>query len=484
MRRAHRAWLASLLLIGPPAPTLEEAEALLRGCRPVEAAAAFAAILDERAEDERAIAGRIEAWIDADRWVDASNEASRLGERVTTSAHLASAAGAALYRAGRIDEAGRVLEPQASSTGLGARGMSVLGAVRLAQGRGAEAIEWMRRALEADPEDARVVLRSAEATSSRAEAVERLTRYLALADRDDPDRREGARGTLAWLRTLGDRRVWRASTPQPERIELPLAAVIGSSAAAVGWTVPARLGASRRKVRLLLDTGSGGLFLVDRVARRAGLETLAEETTFGGGGTGRHRSTRGVLARVAFGALAFEDALVTTSPGDLDPTGRYQGILGPGVFEDYRLTIDLGRRSLTLERDGPRLATGAPYWVVAGQILVRARAHGAPDGLFLLDTGASSSIVGLAYVASVPGARWIDPVSTRGYGGPIAGARRVEGVEIELLGHGTGRVPLIAADLAGRSRLGGVEIAGYLGLDLLQDRVLVLDPASRRVDLR
>lgn len=145
---------------------------------------------------------------------------------------------------------------------------------------------------------------------------------------------------------------------------------------------------------------------------------------------------------------------------------------------------NFGRRSLTLEREGPRLATGAPYWVVAGQILVRARAHGAPDGLFLLDTGATSSIVGLAYVASVPGARWIDPASTRGYGGAIAGARRVLGVEIELLGHGTGRVPLVAADLSGRSRLGGVEIAGYLGLDLLQDRVLVLDPDSRLVDLR
>jgi len=469
---------------GHPVRSIEDAESLLRGCRSAEAAEAFSAILAARPADERALAGRIEAWIDSDRWVDALSEVSRLGDRVESSGPLASAAGATLYRAGRIDEARRVIERHATPTALSARGLSVLGAVRLAEGRGEEAIEWMRRALEADPGDARVVLRAAEATNSRTEAAERLARYLAIAERDDPDRREGARGTLGWLRVLADRRIWQPVSSRPMRVELALIPVVGASAEPAGWTVTARLGASRRKVRLLLDTGSGGLFLVDRVARRAGFEALGEETTFGGGGSGRHRSARGIVPQVAFGELAFEDALVTTNAEDLDPTGRYQGILGPGVFEGYRVTIDPGRRTLTLVQDGERLAAGAPYWVVAGQILVRAAARGAPDGLFLLDTGATSSVLGLAYVASVPGARMIDRAATQGYGGAIAGARRVEGVELELLGHGTGRVPLIAADLAARSRLGGVEIAGYLGLDLLRGRVLVIDPASRLVDLR
>jgi hypothetical protein len=248
--------------------------------------------------------------------------------------------------------------------------------------------------------------------------------------------------------------------------------------------VTAHVGPKRRRVALLLDTGSGGLFVGDRVARRAGAVPLEVETAFGGGGSGRHRTTRALLPELGLGGLVFADALVSSGTGAADPAGRYQGILGPGVLEGYRVSIDLGRRTLTLDRRGEPFSTGTPCWVVGGQLLVRARARGAPDGLFLVDTGATTSVLSHAYAATVPGLAWIDPAAPRGYGGAIGGARRVDGAEVLWLGHGTGRGRLIAADLSDRSRLSGVEIAGYIGLDLLRDRVLVLDIDARRADLR
>ena len=77
-----------------------------------------------------------------------------------------------------------------------------------------------------------------------------------------------------------------------------------------------------------------------------------------------------------------------------------------------------------------------------------------------------------------------DAAPARGFGGTIAGPRRVENVKIELLGRASRGTQLVAADLDTRSRLGGVEIAGYIGMDLLDGAVLVIDPIARRVDLR
>ncbi len=462
---------------------IDRAEALLRACRAREAADAFSAILARSAGEERAIAGRIEAWIDADRWVEALDAAHGLGDRGREHGVLASAVGAALYRSGALEEAREVLARHAASGALTPRGLTVLGLIRLAEGGGAEATELMRRALASDPADARLVLRSAEATTTRAEAAERLARYLEIGALDDEDRREGARGTLRGLEALGERQVWRALAA-PETIVLRLQPLVGPSGVPAAWTVSARLGPKRRPVRLLVDTGSGGVFLVDRAARRGGFEPLSEETAFGGGGAGKHRSGRGVVPSFALDGLQFLDALVSTTSVELDPQGRYLGVLGPGVLDEYRWVLDLRGGRLTLDHEVTEPVVGVPYWTVAGQILVSAAARGAPPGLFLLDTGATQSVLDFDYLARVPGAQVTDRAPARGYGGTISGVRRVENVQLELLGRASRDPQLLAADLDTRSRLGGVEIAGYIGMDLLDGTVLVIDPRARRVVLR
>ena len=102
-------------------------------------------------------------------------------------------------------------------------------------------------------------------------------------------------------------------------------------------------------IRVLLDSGSTGLFLVERIAAKGGLTFLAEETTFGGAGSGRQPDRRGLLASVAVGGLRFSDALVTTTSHEIEPTGRYHGVLGLSIFQGYRITLDLARETLVLE---------------------------------------------------------------------------------------------------------------------------------------
>jgi predicted aspartyl protease len=248
-----------------------------------------------------------------------------------------------------------------------------------------------------------------------------------------------------------------------------------------GYVVEAKLD-KKKKIRLLLDTGSTGLFVVLRSVKKGGYTPLSQETVFAGGGSGRAKSSRGLLAKVALGGLEFSDALVTTTEDEFDPQGRIHGVLGLNVFSGYRVTMDLKRGRLVLEPCSGD-AAGAPYWDVSGQMLVRAEAFPSPEGLFLFDTGATRSMVSRSFVKAVPGAEIADAAGIHTYGGKVAGAATVRGVRLRFAGVTGIDGPVYTSDLTQRSRLGGVEISGFLGMDLLDGKTIIVDTRARKVAL-
>jgi len=415
--------------------------------------------------------------IEADRAREAVEEARTLAVSAPEDLDVAACLGEALYRAGRIEEAGTALEPVSSRPEAPARAIAQLGLVRAAQGRNAEAATLLDRALAAAPEDRWVIYRAAGAAETRAEGRRRLTAYLARSEGDDPDRIEGAKGTIRFYDAIGEKRIW-AVAQHPERVELPLVPLTGTNGR--GWVLEARL-KGNKKLRLLLDTGSTGLFVVERAVKKAGLSPLPEETVFAGGSTGRARSGRGLLERLAIGDLVFEDALVTTTRDEFDPQGRIHGVLGIAALAGYLVTLDLDRGKLILEA-APTEASGEPYWNVGGQMLVRAGAEGASeDGLFLFDTGATRSMIATAYAATIGGASESSPAAVRTYGGNVAGAAALRNVSLRFGGVPLGTETVNRSDLTQRSRLGGVEIAGFLGLDALDGTVIRIDTTRQRV---
>ncbi len=423
-----------------------------------------------------ASAGHVRELLAKDLWMDALAEARSLVAEAPAP-DAAAALGEALYRAGRIDEAGEALAPFVHADTAPARAVVQLGLVRAAQGRDADAIGLMERAVAKAPRDPWVAYHASGAARSRARAIELLQVYLATAAGDDPDRVEAARGTIRLDTALGERRVW-VPVARPDRLELPLHPVVGPGG---GFYVEAAL-ANKKSIRLLLDTGSAGLFVVSRAVKKGSFRPLSEETVFAGGGTGRTRSSRGLLENISVGGLEFADALVTTTKDEFDPQGRIHGVLGLGIFAGYRVTIDFVRRRLVLEPAGDD-ATGSPYWEVGGQMLVPASAAGGPDGLFLFDTGATRSMVARSFAGSVPGAQISSPAAVRTYGGTVQGASVVRGVKLRFLTLEGDGSPVHTSDLTQRSRLGGVEVSGFLGMDLLGAAKIVVDTRARRVDV-
>jgi len=275
-------------------------------------------------------------------------------------------------------------------------------------------------------------------------------------------------------------------------VEIPLGAARNPNGSLSGLTLEMRA-AQGKPIRVLLDTGSTGLFILDRIAAKAGLTYLAQETTFGGAGSGRQPDKSALLASVAIGDLRFTDALVTTTAQEIEPTGRFHGVLGLSIFDGYHVTIDLARERLVLEAQAAAPAaaggspppsapavTGSPYWSVQSQMLVEATTGDGRTGLFLFDTGATASLLSLDFADAAKA--WIGGKNqARGYGGVLRDAREVRGVKLRFQGLETSGSPMTASDLSQRSRLGGVEVSGYLGLDLLARTLVTVDTVARRV---
>jgi tetratricopeptide (TPR) repeat protein len=458
----------------------EQAEALLLRGKPAEAAALFAAAVAEAPADASAMAGRVRALVAADDWRKAVDEARRYADLVPGSPDVRAALGAALFRAGRLPEAAAAVDPlvRASDAPVGA--LVTAGLLRSAEGRADEAAGLLDRAVTAAPRDRTVLYWAAGAAGSRARTIELLTRYLEVSEGDDGDKIEGAKGTLELYRALAERPIWIPES-RPERLELPLRALASRPGAPDGFVVEAVV-TGGRKLPLLLDSGSTGLFVVERIAKRAEFQPLSSETVFGGGGEGRTASRRGLLPAFALGDLSYRDGLATSSRHEVDPTGRFHGVLGLWLFDGYQITLDLRRGRVLLEKPGEGDA-GSPYWVVGGQMLVEAQATDGQSGLFLFDTGATTTVLSRSLAEASPKARIGSATTVRGYGGDMKGAATVRGLSVAFQGLTPRTMPLNAVDLTLRSRLGGVEISGFLGLDLLHDAVVVVNTRTRRISV-
>jgi len=481
---ANLAWAVS----DPPGrPTREQRIAdgwrlLLEG-EYTRSAETFTQLLSEQPGDVAVMEGRIRALLAGQFWREALAESTGFLETNPGNPRLRAARGEVLFRAGRFAEAQSVLQQIEKLESPPGRGLMVLGRLRDAQGRQAEAIALMAAAVTVSADDRDVLYWASGSTTSRAGARDLLKAYLELSAGDDPDRIESARGSIEFYDELGETPIW-ITAERPERFELPLEPIWDPHGGQVlGYVIRVRLGSKKKPVPLLLDSGSPGLFVIERIARKRGFEPIVEKTVFGGGGDQRHRTQRGFFESVAIGGLSFTSALATTSKRELDPTGRYHGLIGLSVFNGYRVTLDFRRKLLVLEPPGEPIEGASPYWSVLGQFVVQAELDSELPGMFLLDSGATRTMLAGEWAERLPTAQLGRSVHVQGFGGGMQGARSLDGVAILFQGQSTPRRGLRTVDLSMRSRLAAVEIAGFLGLDFLGRHRVVIDTTRRTVRL-
>ena len=432
---------------------------------------------------------------------------------VTLGGEALVAYGEALIRAGELERAAEAFSRAVETTPSLAHAHLGLGRMMIARGDVEKGIAELQRAYEIAPDDPDVLFHYAGALAQRQDAAAVLSRYLELSEGEEEAQRESVRATIAFYRALGETPLWLLQE-KPARSEIPIWPISKTPGVLDGYAMELKApekAAERgkrvkeRKLRCLLDTGASGLFLSARAAEGIALRSLSQGALFGGGGTGRHQTSRGLIDSLSLGEVVFRNAAAIVASGNVDPLGRYDGILGADVLDSFRLTIDLRGRRLVLEdpeaaaRSGARArgkgpsdrspaSSGAPpvrIWRIEGQLLVRVGLNGGKSALMMLDTGASRTVLGLAAASGLDGiGRRKRSARTYGFGGSLEKVEDIEGLSLSFAGLKPKSLSVVGIDLSSRSRLVGTEISGYLGLDVLRDLSLEFEPGLRGLSIR
>ena len=371
---------------------------------------------------------------------------------------------------------------------------TMLGRVLSARFRPRAARAAFERALALDPQETGALFALSRIASTRAASRALLARYLdaAAARGESPDRIRAARETLDFLETLGERPIWvleKAELPGT----LPLEPYAVRPGQINGWIVRLGLG-EKASVPALFDSGASGLHLADNAAKKASLEPVSSGTLVGGGGDKEHGVERAIVPRLDFGPVLFSDALGVVAEGSLHPQGVYRAIVGFDVLGGTRIRLDAAERVATVEEteavddgDDPRTldpwpaAPRVPIVEVEGQLLVPARLSGpagSVDGLALLDTGASRTLVELSAAEEIATLTQRGQRSASAYGGQVAFAGQVAVVRVVVAGADEQLRDVGVIDLADRARHAGVGLVAFIGLDVLARGTLDVDLAS------
>jgi len=295
------------------------------------------------------------------------------------------------------------------------------------------AIKGLRRAASLDSDEPDYIFNLGQA-SARSEhykdAADAYERFLIIAPKTDAERRARIRGLIDFLRYLGN--------------QGPLYAPTGGNKSNMSFDsfdgrplLKVRVNGSREILRFVLDTGSGMSVISEETAKKLGLRPVAR----GGlaravGGGGKFEIIYGFLSSLELGEVKITNVPVYIRHF-YDDRMPVDGYLGLAVISKFIASVDYGERTFTLRPQSNYDNNGQPRpdsTVAAGtvpsdivEIPVRTTSSGFLSGEvkmegidkplnFIIDTGASVSVVSEKLVAEEELTTYLAPVRMRVYG--------------------------------------------------------------------
>jgi predicted aspartyl protease len=166
--------------------------------------------------------------------------------------------------------------------------------------------------------------------------------------------------------------------------------------------VEVAVGDAESPFSFILDTGAGMTCLSEDLADTLGVESTGDMSASGAGGALDAHIAH--LDRLAIGALEVRDldVMVLNIARISNMMGRrIDGILGYNVLNRYTTTIDIAGETLTFEGSDAELPSGDGYYDVPFQVLmgvpvVEGVLNGTKRLDFVVDTGASMSVLPMA----------------------------------------------------------------------------------------
>lgn len=319
-----------------------------------------------------------------------------------------------------------------------------------------------------------------------------------------------------------------------ERTETKLETMYGDSLRMRGIGLSAKL--NGHNVRLLLDTGAGGIMVGSKVADKAGLARISAGHYGGIGDKGLQTGYTAVADSIRVGELEFQDCVVSVS--DKRSLADEDGLIGADVFGAYLIDIDVPGMRLKLsplpkrpddavaptsldsegeehgaagEKEGgaaeqaakgqnpapapkpaqrlprdryvaPEMANWTNVFRFGHSILVPTIVNGSNPMLFGLDTGASTNLLSVRAGRQVSKIRSEDRQPVRGLSGKVDKVYSSNKATLRFGHLQQENMDIITLDLSTLSRGIGTEVSGFLGFGITRQLRLRLDYRDGLVD--
>ncbi|HXL82275.1 MAG TPA: aspartyl protease family protein [Pyrinomonadaceae bacterium] len=388
----------------------------------------FRELLAKDARDKDARLGLSFALLKQRHLQDAYDQAARviLAEPLSSRAHAL--LGAAILASGNFQNSVEEFRTALSLEENESLAIAGLAMVDFYENRMDAAIKGLRRAVSLDSDEPDYIFNLGQATARNErykEAADAYERFLLIAPKTDAERRARIRGLIDFLRYLGNQGV--LYSPNGNRTSMPFESIDGRPLLKV------RVNGSKEFLRFVLDTGSGMSVISEETAKKLGLRPVAR----GGlaravGGGGKFEIVYGFLSSVELGNVKVASVPVYIRHF-YDNRTPVDGYLGLSVISKFIASVDYGERIFTLEKQSgddydqtPAAIAGAIRTDIV-EIPVRTTSSGFLSGEvrlegidkplnFIVDTGASVSVVSEKLVTDEDLNPYIAPVRMRVYG--------------------------------------------------------------------
>ncbi len=281
--------------------------------------------------------------------------------------------------------------------------------------------------------------------------------------------------------------------------------------------------------RLEIDTGAGGLLVTNSVAKRAGLKAFSQAEVGGIGDEGDKGGYTAYADSIRIGDLEFQNCAVRVVNGR-NLLGDLDGLIGMDVFSRFLVTLDYPMRKLILgplpARPGeeaapvPKLNMGGddeeaseagskeqagatassskmpltstahgPYdrfiapemkdytkvFRVGQYLLIPASVNSSKPKLFILDTGASTTIISPQAAREVTKVYGDSFVQVQGVNGMVKNVYLADDLTFRFANLRQKGKDVISIDTSKISKEAGMEISGFLGATTLGQLTVHID---------
>jgi predicted aspartyl protease len=345
--------------------------------------------------------------------------------------------------------------------------------------------QYFRRAHELDPRDPQIFLAWAMRVKG-AEHIDALETYASMADPNrEQQELEGIRQHIRLDKALRGKKLTALTSPY-QKTEIPLVTLVGSNHMR---SYGVEVDVNGKKLRLVLDTGAGGIVIQRSAAERAGVERLTDVNLNGFGDNAKLRSGYvGIAAHVGIGGVQLQNAVINVSNQEF--VDIQDGLIGTNVFSEFIVTMDFRAKILRLDPlpgyqpgvEGSLDAATRPdmqgwtrFYQFGHLLLIPTRVGESREALFVVDTGAARTLISYDMAAEVSKLDRDDKMGLRGINGQVADVYQTGNLYLQFAGFRQKNLGMTAFDMWAQSRGIGTEISGFLGLPVLSLFTITID---------